>query len=94
VYNLDIKVRVTGILIENERLLLVKQRVNDSRGWSLPGGTLEPGETIEECIIREMKEETGLNTEIEKLLYICDRIEKERHVVHITLLWSYIQNIV
>lgn len=83
-YNLDIKVRVTGILIENERLLLVKQRVNDSRGWSLPGGTLEPGETIEECIIREMKEETGLNTEIEKLLYICDRIEKERHVVHIT----------
>lgn len=45
---------------------------------------MELGETIEECIIREMKEETGLNVEIERLLYICDRIEDKNHVVHIT----------
>jgi ADP-ribose pyrophosphatase YjhB (NUDIX family) len=83
-YQLNFKVRVTGILIEEERLLLVKQIVDDSRSWSLPGGTLEIGETLEECIVREMKEETGLNVEIEKLLYLCDRIDNERHVVHIT----------
>ena len=81
---MNFKVRVTGILTEEERLLLVKQRVNDSRGWSLPGGTLEIGETLEDCIIREMKEETGLKVEIEKLLYVCDSIENDNHVVHIT----------
>ncbi len=35
---------------------------------------------------REMKEETGLEVEIERLLYICDRIDDHNHVVHITFL--------
>ena len=83
---MPIKVRATGILIEDQKILLVKQKVTDSRHWSLPGGTLECGETIAECIIREMAEETGLKVEIEKLLYICDRMENDQNqVVHITL---------
>ncbi len=81
---MNFKLRVTGILIEDERILLVKQRLNDARNWSLPGGTLETGETLEECMIREMREETGLLVAIEKLLYVCDRISENRHVVHIT----------
>lgn len=81
---MTLKTRVTGILIEEQKILLVKQKVTGSRNWSLPGGTLEFGETLEECIIREMSEETGLKVEIEKLLYICDRIENENQVVHIT----------
>jgi 8-oxo-dGTP pyrophosphatase MutT (NUDIX family) len=55
------KVRVTGILVENKRILLLEQKVTDSRQWSLPGGALEVGETMEQCMIREMKEETGLD---------------------------------
>ncbi|MGE5605088.1 MAG: NUDIX domain-containing protein [Bacteroidota bacterium] len=82
---MPIKIRATGILIEDQKILLVKQKVTGSRHWSLPGGTLEFGETIAECIIREMAEETGLKVEIEKLLYICDRIENDKNqVVHIT----------
>lgn len=84
--SLKIKTRVTGVLIENDQLLLVKQKVNSARGWSLPGGTLEFGETLAECMIREMREETGLQVVIEKLLYICDRIEADRHVLHITFM--------
>ena len=49
---MPIKIRVTGILIEDQKILLVKQKVTDSRHWSLPGGTLEFGETIAECLIR------------------------------------------
>lgn len=80
------KVRVTAILIENEQLLLVEQKVTESlkRKWSLPGGTLEINETLEECLIREMKEETGLDVKIDKLLYVCERIADSRHVVHIS----------
>ena len=79
-------VRVTGILIENGRILLVKQRVTESqdRGWSLPGGGLEFGESIEHCLIREILEETGLNVAVQELLYVCDRIQDGRHRVHLT----------
>ena len=78
-------VRVAGVLIEEDRILLVEQDVTKSRHWSLPGGALEFGETIEHCLIREMKEETGLDVSIIGLLYVCDRIREGRHVVHITL---------
>ena len=82
---MPIKIRVTGILIEDQKILLVKQKVTDSRHWSLAGGTLEFGETIAECLIRGMAEETGLKVAIEKLLYICDRMGNDQNqVVHIT----------
>jgi ADP-ribose pyrophosphatase YjhB (NUDIX family) len=80
------KVRATAILIEDGHILLAEQKVTESlrRSWSLPGGTLEIGETIEACVIREMKEETGLDVIVDRLLYVCDRIADGRHVVHIT----------
>jgi ADP-ribose pyrophosphatase YjhB (NUDIX family) len=84
---MEIRVRPTGILVEDNRLLLVKQYVTDSRSWSLPGGKLEFGETINQCLIREMKEETGLDIAVKELLYITDRIlTVDIHVVHMTFL--------
>lgn len=78
------KIRITAILVEDRHILLVEQKVTKSRKWSLPGGALEFGETIEQCAVRETKEETGLDIAIEKLLYVCDRLEEDHHVVHIT----------
>lgn len=83
-YNFNI--RVTGILIEDNKILLVKQKVSEKRNWSLPGGKLERGETLEQGIIRETKEETGLETEVVKLLYICDVEATENTLLHITFL--------
>ena len=81
-----VKVRATAVLIENGNILLVEQKIGASvqRAWSLPGGAVEPGETLEACLVREMQEETGLHVAIERLLYVCDRIADGRHVVHIT----------
>lgn len=78
------KVRATAVLIEKEQILLVQQRVDDARGWSLPGGALEAGESLADCVAREVKEETGLDVAVGRLLYVCDRIEGSRHVVHVT----------
>ncbi len=78
------KVRATAVLIEDNRILLVEQRVSDTRSWSLPGGTLEMGETLEACVVREVEEETGLTVRVDGLLYLGDRIEDGQHVVHIT----------
>ncbi|MCH5350203.1 MAG: NUDIX hydrolase [Oscillospiraceae bacterium] len=79
-------IRVTGILIENNELLIVKQKLSDSRDWSLPGGRLERGETIEHGLKREFKEETGLDVEVVKLLYVCDVQSSSNTVLHITFL--------
>ena len=83
-YNFNI--RVTGILIENNKILLVKQKVSETRNWSLPGGKLEQGETLEQGIIREMKEETGLDVEVLKMLYLCDVSASSNTLLHITFL--------
>ena len=81
-----LKVRATAVLVEDGSILLAEQNVSASvqRAWSLPGGTLEPGETLEACLIREMREETGLHIAIERLLYVCDRIADGQHVMHVT----------
>ncbi|MGV2686530.1 NUDIX domain-containing protein, partial [Clostridium perfringens] len=67
-----LQVRVTGILIEDERILLVKQSVSSERGWSLPGGRVDQGERGEEALFRAMEEDTGVSTNVKKLLYLCD----------------------
>lgn len=76
------QVRVTGVLIDDGQLLLVRQKVDQDRGWSLPGGRVELGETLQDALVREMKEETGLDVSIQRLLYVADK--NEDNVVHIT----------
>ena len=80
------KVRATGVLIENNSLLLVKQKLSNNKNWSLPGGRVEPGETLEQALIREMKEETGLDVEPIRRLYVCDVEASGNTVLHITFL--------
>ena len=83
---MDIIVRPTAILMEDQKVLLVKQDVTEIRNWALPGGRLEFGETIEHCLIREIKEEAGLDIKVKELLYITDRFYKNNHIVHILFL--------
>ncbi|MEV5559287.1 NUDIX hydrolase [Nonomuraea wenchangensis] len=79
------KVRVTGVLIEDGRLLLLDQDTGGGRSWSLPGGKVEPGEPIGDALVREMREETGLDVEAGRLLYVCDHLPGgDTHVVHLT----------
>lgn len=72
--------RITGcaVVFDHEQRILLKHDPN--RGWELPGGHLEPGETIPECVIREVKEETGIDVEIIELCGISQDVE--RHVCH------------
>lgn len=76
------KTRVTGICIEDDRILLLNQDTDGPRTWSLPGGKVEDGETLSQALAREMREETGVEVETGRLLYLCDHTPA--HVVHIT----------
>ena len=59
------RIRLTGILVEDGKVLLVKEVLRERSRWNLPGGSLEPGETIEAGLIRELREETGLAVRVE-----------------------------
>lgn len=76
------RIRVTGVVIEDGRILLLNQDTETGRSWSLPGGKLEEGETLAGALVREMKEETGLDIEPGRLLYVCDHLPAS--VVHMT----------
>lgn len=71
-----LRVRATGILVEEGRVLLVRQTLRERSHWNLPGGSLEVGETLAACLVREMREETGLVVVPADLLYVCDRFKE------------------
>jgi 8-oxo-dGTP diphosphatase len=55
-------VSVTGVIIDDhDRALLIQRR--DNHRWEPPGGVLEPGETVDDGVRREVREETGLDVE-------------------------------
>ena len=47
------------------------------RGWEYPGGLIEPGETFQECLHREVREESGVEIEITGFVGICKNVEKD-----------------
>ena|SRR3989344_5977022 len=70
----SINVRPCVILIENEKVLCIHCKYAEEF-YLFPGGGVELGETLEDCAIREMKEETGIKVKIENLVYVNDWIK-------------------
>lgn len=70
-------------LIHNEDSYLLQDRVKkDWNGYTLPGGHIEPGESIVDAVIREMKEETGLTIKSPRLCGVKQfPIEDGRYIV-------------
>lgn len=56
-----------AIILNDEGQVLLSHR-RDMDAWNLPGGGLEPGELPNECVIREVREETGLEVSVERLV--------------------------
>lgn len=57
------------IIYKDGKILLIKRK-NPPHGWALPGGFVDEGETVEQAAVREAKEETGLDVELQALLYV------------------------
>jgi 8-oxo-dGTP diphosphatase len=75
------------VVVDKDRILLVRHRKGPRNYWVLPGGRLEYGETFFECAVRELKEETGLDVEVERFLFLSEAIapDRSRHIVNIYL---------
>jgi len=60
---------VSGLVVNEDGLiLLLRHTYRGKRPWGLPGGGLKHGESLEECLLREVHEETGMNVEILHML--------------------------
>jgi 8-oxo-dGTP diphosphatase len=70
--------RYQGAIVRDHHILVLKQRIFPIGRvcWIFPGGGIEPGETEEECVKREMKEETNLDVEVKRLLLDEPRLMK------------------
>jgi len=59
--------RAAVIIIKRDKILLMHRFKQGQEYWVIPGGTIEPGETPEQTAIREIKEETNLDIEIDEI---------------------------
>ena len=71
-------VGVGGVLNRDGRVLLIRRGKPPLYGrWVVPGGTVELGESLEQALVREMREETGLEVVPLEILTVFDRIERD-----------------
>lgn len=71
-------VGVGGVVIQDDRVLLIRRGTEPLKGaWSIPGGTLELGETLVEGVRRELREETGLDVRVGELIEAFERVFRD-----------------
>ena len=82
------RVRYQGLIIKDSMVLLIRltRHADGASYWVIPGGGIEPGESEEECVIREMKEETNLDVFVERLLIEQATIPGDAYLFHKTYL--------
>ena len=71
-------VSVGAVVIDGSRVLLVKRGQEPLKGrWSLPGGVVETGEELHAAVVREVREETGLDVDVGSVVEVLDRISRD-----------------
>ncbi|MCC5926731.1 MAG: NUDIX domain-containing protein [Bacteroidetes bacterium] len=78
-----VRVRVNGIVMRDDAVLLVNLQspTRPEPFWTPPGGGVEFGETMTDALTREIREETGIHTSVERLLYVSEYVKPPWHAV-------------
>ena len=73
------KIVTAAIIVDDGRVMITRRREGEklAGAWEFPGGKVEPGETLQDCLVRELREELGVITEVGQVL-----AESEYHYEH------------
>lgn len=71
---MDIRVAAYAVVVEQERMLLAHWSEGGRAGWTLPGGGIDPGEHPADAAVREVREETGYDVELDGLLGVDSHV--------------------
>ncbi|GAC1478379.1 MAG: hypothetical protein PVSMB9_00790 [Candidatus Dormibacteria bacterium] len=77
------QIRVAAVISHEQQLLVVEHRKRGQRYWVLPGGRLEPGETLKAALQRELKEELAVEGQVGQLLAVYETLAPDRHTVNL-----------
>ena len=86
-------VGVGAVIVDAGKVVLIRRKYEPLKGhWSLPGGMVEVGETLEAALTRELLEETGLSVDVGPVIEVFDRItrDEERRVRYHYVLVDYL----
>jgi 8-oxo-dGTP diphosphatase len=74
------RIGVFALIFNDEKQILLGHR-RDIDWWNLPGGGMESGETVDEALCREVREETGLEVKVERLVGVYSKPQKQEVVL-------------
>ena len=83
VFGNKVRVRVCGLCYKEDKILLVKHNLGSYNLWNPPGGGVNFEESLEEGLVREFEEETGLSITPGKLLFVNEHIKFPYHAIEI-----------
>jgi 8-oxo-dGTP diphosphatase len=80
-----LRLRVCGLCIQDDKVLLVKHKSLGEKGylWAPPGGGVNYGESVEEALKREFLEETGLEINISRFLFVSEYLDVPLHALEL-----------
>ncbi|MGN1033153.1 MAG: 8-oxo-dGTP diphosphatase [Intestinibacter sp.] len=91
----NVELTVLCLIYQGDKYLLQNRLAEDWKGYTLPGGHIENGESIVDAVIREMKEETGLTIKNPKLCGVKQfPIEDGRYIVFLFRTDEYVGNVI
>jgi 8-oxo-dGTP diphosphatase len=83
-YGNKLRVRICGLCWDKGNLLMVNHRgLHHSAFWSPPGGGLDFGQSVDECLEKEFLEETGLKVAMDRFLFGCEFIRDPFHAIEL-----------